>query len=135
MKRLGKNIMLLELTGSEPVVLDSKRISVTAFPFTLKSVEEIANQLLSSGTASQGTIDTTADTKDNEEADHLAMFYGLGESALSVFSSEVGKSVGGFVSWQLTKTRSCTSCVIMMLDDRVAGIFVRLKNNGGLVYP
>ncbi|CAN7948805.1 unnamed protein product [Ixodes pacificus] len=78
MKRVGKNIMQLELTDGEPVVLDSRRMSVTAFAFTLKSVEEITSQLLSSGTARQGTIDTTADTEDNEEADHLAIFYELG---------------------------------------------------------
>ncbi|CAN7976922.1 unnamed protein product, partial [Ixodes persulcatus] len=67
------------LTDSEPVVLDNRRVSVTAFAFTLKSVEEIASQLLSSRTASltvrQGTIDTTADAEDNKKADHVVIFY------------------------------------------------------------
>ncbi|CAN7974826.1 unnamed protein product, partial [Ixodes persulcatus] len=135
MERVGKTIMQLELPDGEPVVLDGRRMSVIAFAFTLKSVESLASQLLSSGTVSQGTIDTIADTEDDEEADHLAIIYELGEATLSEFSSEVVKYIGGFVSRQLTKTLSCSSCISMLLDDSVAGILITLKNNGGLVYP
>ncbi|KAM7287883.1 hypothetical protein ISCGN_031574 [Ixodes scapularis] len=177
-------------------------MSVIAFAFTLKSVESLASQLLSSGTVSylcsyrtsqdhletffscvrqrggwnnnpsaaqfrhayrkllvragvqapasanvaadlegesltisQETIDTTADIEDDEDADHLAIIYELGEATLFEFSSEVVKYIGDFVSRRLTKTLSGPSCISMLLDDSVAGSLSLSRTTGGSCTP
>ncbi|KAM7309811.1 hypothetical protein ISCGN_006796 [Ixodes scapularis] len=82
-----------------------------------------------------GTINPALDAKDDQKGDDLAVVYGLGEDTLSEFTSEVVKYIGGFVSRQVTKTLSCPSCVSMLLNDSVTGVFISIRDNGGLVYP
>ncbi|KAG0432792.1 hypothetical protein HPB47_020509, partial [Ixodes persulcatus] len=61
-------------------------------------VNEAADLEWESLAVSQGTINPTLDAGDDQEGDDLAVVYGLDEDALSGFTFEVVKYIGGFTA-------------------------------------
>lgn len=55
--------------------------------------------------------------------------------ALSSFTADVVRYIGGYIAQTVSKKVACDGCLDIMIEDNVTSILIFITNNGGLIMP